>query len=98
MNFELFHETYRWIKNDYNSNRFRFSIELLAWILSIGCSFTMAVTVPDPPLLALYPTWILGCTMYAWAAYSRKSFGMLGNYVLLVSIDVIGLTRMVVLL
>jgi len=98
MNNDLLHETYRWIKNDYKSNRFRFGIELLAWVLSIGCSFTMAVTVPDPPLLALYPTWILGCLMYAWAAYTRKSFGMLANYVLLVSIDVVGLTRMILTL
>jgi hypothetical protein len=54
----------------------------------------MAVTVPTPPLLALYPVWIAGCALYAWAAYSRKSFGMLANYLLLVSIDFVGLIRM----
>jgi hypothetical protein len=32
--------------------------------------------------------------MYAWAAWSRKSFGMLANYVLLTTIDTIGLVRM----
>jgi len=32
--------------------------------------------------------------MYGWAAYSRKSFGMLANYLLLVTIDSIGLVRM----
>jgi len=32
--------------------------------------------------------------MYAWAAYTRRSFGMLGNYLLLVAIDSVGLTRM----
>jgi hypothetical protein len=55
----------------------------------------MALTVPNPPLLALYPVWIAGCAMYAWAAYTRKSFGMLANYLLLVAIDVVGLLRMV---
>jgi len=32
--------------------------------------------------------------MYAWAAYTRKSFGMLANYLLLVTIDIVGLLRM----
>ena len=86
--------TWNWIKDDFRSNRTRFSIELLAWILSIGCSFTMALTVPSPPLIYLYPVWISGCAMYAWAAFSRRSFGMLANYILLVSIDLVGLIRM----
>lgn len=86
--------TFEWIKNDWDSNRFRFCVELLAWAISIGCSLTMAITVPNPPLLILYPVWIAGCGMYAWAAYSRQSFGMLANYILLVTIDSIGLIRM----
>jgi hypothetical protein len=86
--------SFEWIKNDWYSNRSRFVIELLAWAISIGCSITMAVTVPNPPLLALYPVWISGCAMYAWAAYTRKSFGMLANYILLTAIDTLGLIRM----
>jgi hypothetical protein len=83
-----------WIRNDYRTNRFRFVVELLAWAISIGCSITMALTVPTPPLLYMYPIWILGCAMYAWAAHTRKSFGMLANYLLLVTIDSVGLARM----
>ena len=85
---------FEWIRNDYRTNRFRFAVELLAWAISIGCSITMAATVPTPPLLYMYPIWILGCAMYAWAAYTRKSFGMLANYMLLVTIDSVGLARM----
>jgi hypothetical protein len=91
---DIFGPTLQWIKDDWNSNRFRFVIELLAWAVSIGCSITMALTVPNPPLLALYPVWIAGCAMYAWAAYTRKSFGMLANYILLTTIDTFGLIRM----
>ena len=91
---DLLKPTFDWIRDDFKSNRIRFVIELLAWAISIGCSITMAVTVPTPPLLALYPIWILGCALYAWAAYTRKSFGMLANYLLLVSIDCFGLIRM----
>jgi len=91
---ELLKPTFDWIHDDYSSNRFRFILELLAWIISIGCSLTMAITVPSPPLLALYPVWITGCVIYSWCAYSRKSFGMLANYVLLTTIDTVGLIRM----
>ena len=91
---ELFRPTFEWIKDDYTSNKFRFAVELLAWAISIGCAITMAVTVPNPPLLALYPVWIGGCALYAWASYTRKSFGMLANYILLTTIDTVGLVRM----
>jgi hypothetical protein len=92
---DLFKPTFDWIRDDFTSNPFRFIVELLAWILSIGCSLTMAITVPNPPLIYLYPVWISGCAMYAWAAFTRRSFGMLANYVLLTTIDLIGLFRMV---
>jgi len=91
---DLLKPTFDWIRDDWNSNPFRFIVELVAWAVSIGCSITMAVTVPNPPLLALYPVWISGCAMYAWAAYTRKSSGMLANYILLTSIDTYGLIRM----
>jgi len=84
---------FQWIKNDYQSHPGRFAVEVLSWAISIGCAATMAVTVPDPPLIILYPLWISGCAMYAWASYSRKSFGMLANYLLLTTIDSVGLIR-----
>lgn len=85
-----------WIYDDFKSHSFRFCVELLAWAISIGCAIAMAATVPNPPLLILYPIWITGCALYAWAAFTRKSFGMLANYMLLVTIDSVGLIRMVV--
>ena len=90
----IFGPTIRWIKDDWQSHRVRFCIEVIAWAISIGCSLTMAITVPNPPLLILYPIWISGCAMYAWAAYTRRSFGMLANYILLTTIDTVGLIRM----
>jgi hypothetical protein len=93
---DIFRPTFDWIRDDWASNKFRFVVELFAWAISIGCSITMAVTVPNPPLLLLYPVWISGCALYAWAAYTRKSFGMLANYILLTAIDTFGLIRMIV--
>ena len=93
---EILSGTFDWIREDYTSNRVRFCLEVIAWAISVGCSITMAVTVPTPPLLALYPIWITGCAIYAWCAYSRRSFGMLANYILLTTIDTVGLIRMLV--
>lgn len=93
---EIFQNTWTWIHEDFRSNRFRFVVEVFAWAISIGCSITMALTVPTPPLLILYPIWIIGCGMYAWAAWTRRSFGMLANYLLLVTIDSVGLIRMII--
>jgi hypothetical protein len=84
----------KWIKEDYHTYPARFVIEVAAWAISIGCSIIMAVTVPVPPLIYLYPIWMFGCMLYAWAAYTRKSFGMIANYILLVTIDSVGLIRM----
>ena len=84
---------FQWIKEDWKSNRVRFTLEVVAWALSIGCSLIMAFTVPNPPLLLLYPLWITGCAIYSWCAYSRRSFGMLANYLLLTTIDTVGLFR-----
>ena len=91
---DILAETFNWIKSDFRSHPVRFALELLAWALSIVCSLTMAITVPNPPLLVLYPIWISGCALYAWAAWTRKSFGMLANYILLTTIDTVGLIRM----
>jgi len=91
-----FVDIYKWAERDYREWPFRFVVEVLAWAISIGCSITMALTVPTPPLLILYPIWIIGCGMYAWAAWTRRSFGMLANYLLLVTIDSVGLIRMII--
>jgi hypothetical protein len=92
--YEIFKPTINWIREDWQSNRLRFIVEVIAWAISIGCAIVMALTVPTPPLILLYPIWIIGCSLYAWAAWTRRSFGMLANYILLVAIDTTGLIRM----
>lgn len=91
---ELFYGVINWIKEDWKSNPIRCGLEILAWALSITCSVTMMLTVPTPPLLQLYPLFITQCAIFAWAAWTRKSLGMLANYMLLVSIDTVALFRM----
>lgn len=82
-----------WIKNDYKIYPLRFIVEVTAWALSIGCAITLALTVPNTPFIIIYPIYICYCCMFSWAAYSRQSVGMLANYALLITIDSIGLVR-----
>ena len=91
---DFFYGIIDWIRADWKSNPLRCFLEILAWFLSIGCSFTMMLTVPNPPFLILYPLFITQCAIFAWAAYTRKSSGMFANYLLLVTIDSTALIRM----
>jgi len=90
----LLRPTLDWIQEDYRSQPLRFCLEVLAWAMSIGCALAMAITVPNPPLIWIYPFFIMGCVIYAWAAWTRRSFGMLANYLLLTTIDIVGLIRL----
>ncbi len=86
---------YNWAKGDFKEWPLRFVLEITAWILSIGCSITMALTVPTPPFLILYPLFIAQCAIFCWAAWTRRSTGMVANYLLLVTIDSVALVRLI---
>lgn len=90
----IFASTLSWIRDDWQSHPVRFVLEVVAWALSIATAVIFAVTVPQPPFFLLYPMWITGCAIYAWAAWTRRSFGMLANYLLLTTIDSVGLIRL----
>lgn len=86
---------YYWAKNDFQFYPLRFTLEITAWFLSIMCSVWMAVTLPHPPFLILYPLFITQCLIFAWSAWTRKSTGLVANYILLVSIDSLALARLI---
>ena len=83
-------KTFAWIKEDWESDKFRFIIEFIGWVISIVSALVMAITAPNPPLLWMYPVWMIGVILYGWAAWSRKSFSMLANAILLTIIDIYG--------
>ena len=91
---DILSDIWGWIKSDFKSNRIRFCLEVTAWVLSISCSLAMALTVPNPPLKLLYIPWVISTSIYAGCAYTRRSFGMLANYILLAVIDGIALSKM----
>jgi len=86
---------YNWAKGDFKEWPLRFVLEITAWFLSIACAVTMALTVPTPPFLILYPLFIFQCAIFCWAAWTRRSTGMVANYLLLVAIDSIALVRLI---
>lgn len=83
-----------YIRDDWQENPVRCVLEILAWFMSIGCALAMALTVPTPPFLILYPIFIAQCAIFAWASKTRGSTGMLANYLLLVTIDSVALVKM----
>jgi len=86
--------TWQYIQRDHETWPARFRLELLAWIMSIGAAVLFALTVPAVPFVLFLTIAISGSAIYTWAAWTRGSFGMLSNYILLTVIDTVGLVRL----
>ena len=86
---------YHWARTDFQEWPLRFVLEISAWIMSIVCAVWMGMTLPNPPFLILYPLFIVQCGIFGWAAWTRKSTGMVANYLLLVTIDIVALARLI---
>ena len=86
--------TWQFIQRDHAEWPLRFYLEVLCWLLSIGAAVLFALTVPDVPFLLFLAMTITGSAVYAWAAWTRGSAGMLANYVALTAIDTVGLVRL----
>ena len=85
-----------YVRKDFHAYPLRFCLELLGWAISLGCSLTYAIMVPDLPFIPLYMAFITGCLIMSWCAYTRGSFGILGNYLILSVIDSIGLIKLII--
>ena len=87
--------TLNWIRADWQSNPVRFVVETWAWAFSIGAAILFAATVPNLPYVPYLMITVTNCALYAWASWSRGSFGLLANYLLLTTIDAVALVRAV---
>jgi len=92
---EFFQNSYKWAKQDYRAWPLRFILEITAWFMSICCTIWMGATLPNPPFLILYPLFIIQCSIFGWAAWTRRSTGMVANYLLIVTIDIVALIRLI---
>ena len=91
---DIFFNIVAWAKEDFKNWPLRFVLEIVAWFMSLGCSITLATGATDPLFYYLYPVFITQCTIFGWAAWTRKSTGMVANYMLLATIDGIGFIRL----
>jgi hypothetical protein len=89
-------EVWQYVQRDYQEWPLRFCLEIAGWFGSLGCAVGMTIFIHNPPLLPLYCIWVASTAIYAWASWTRGSFGMLANYVLLFCIDCVGLIRLLV--
>jgi hypothetical protein len=85
-----------YVRADFRTYPLRFCLEVVVWAISLGCSLTYAIMVPDLPFIPLYMAFISGCLIMSWCAYTRGSFGILGNYLILSIIDSAGLIKLLV--
>jgi len=87
-------QVFDYIKQDYRAYPLRFYAEVFSWACSVTSAVIFAATVPDIPVVPLYAIFIRGCCAAAWTCWTRGSFGLLANYVFLITIDAVGLIRM----
>ena len=90
---QFFLPTLLWIKQDFHTWPLRFVLEVLAWLISIGAAVLFAFTVPNIPFVLFLSMTITCSAIYTWASWTRGSFGMLANYLLLTALDVIAFSR-----
>lgn len=90
-----FFNIYKWAQTDFKEWPTRFVLEITAWFMSLACSLTLAAGATDPLFFYLYPIFMTQCAIFGWAAWTRKSTGMVANYALLVSIDLFGYIRLI---
>lgn len=88
--------TWGYIKRDYNEWPLRFCAEVFAWACSLVSAIIFAYSVPSVPVIPLYSIFISGCLASAWTCWTRGSFGLLANYICLITIDAVGLIRFIV--
>ena len=93
---QWYHSVIDYAQIDFKTYPLRFCLEMLGWVVSIGCSVTYAIMVPNLPFIPLYAAFITGCLIMAWCAYTRGSFGILGNYLILSIIDSAGLIKLLI--
>lgn len=85
----------KFIREDYQSHKWRLMAEVTGMGLSIAVSLLLAYTTPHPPMLACYVLWMIASVLLLGAAASRNSVGFVALYSGFLVIDGVGLIRTV---
>lgn len=88
-------KTIDFIRKDYASNPLRLFLEVYCWFANVAVALVFAFTVPNPPMLILYPIFLSGLAIGMYSALSRESFGLFATALTMFIIDCVGLARLI---
>jgi len=88
------HKTLQFLQADWQSNPLRLALETVNWALNLAIALIFAITIPNVPLLIVYPIFFAALSISIYTAISRGSFGLLITSITLYIIDIIGFIRL----
>lgn len=91
------HKTVAFIKEDWRSHPVRLILETVNWALNFVIAMTFTLTVPNVPLLLIYPLYFTALSISIYSAISRGSFGLLMTSLTIFIIDLVGYYRLLML-
>jgi hypothetical protein len=83
------HDTAKFIRNDWQSNPIRLILETVNWMLNLAVALLFAFTVPNVPLLLCYTLFLIAIGISIYTSISRGSFGLLATSITIFVIDFI---------
>ena len=91
------HKTVNFIRDDWRSHPIRLILETVNWALNFVIAMTFTLTVPNVPLLVVYPLFFTALSISIYSATSRGSFGLLMTSITIFVIDLVGYYRLLML-
>jgi hypothetical protein len=87
-------KTLEFLQADWKSDPLRLTLETVNWALNLAIALIFAITIPDVPLLMVYPIFFVALSISIYSAISRGSFGLLITSVTLFIIDAVAYYRL----
>ena len=89
---------FRFLKDDFKNSKIRFIAETIGLIFGLGATSILALTMPEPNLLAAYIMWEISAVCLIYGAWSRGATGLLLLYSCYFVIDAFGLAKLLELI
>jgi hypothetical protein len=87
-------KTLKFLRDDWKSDPLRLTLETVNWALNLAIALIFAITIPNVPLIVVYPIFFAALSISIYSAISRGSFGLLITSITLYIIDVVGFIRL----
>jgi hypothetical protein len=83
------HDTAKFIKDDWQANPIRLVLETINWVLNLTIGLIFAFTVPNVPLILCYSLFLVAISISIYSSISRGSFGLLATSITIFIIDLV---------